>query len=106
MKNVMTRAWAIYKETGCKTRFEFSLCLKMAWEESKTVSFENNMTIEADGYKRTLTRWTNGGHDRVYINGGSRKGDGFVDLKTQKAHLRGELIYQVKIAEAILSMAF
>ena len=28
---VMKRAWKIYKETGCKTRYEFGLALEMAW---------------------------------------------------------------------------
>ena len=55
---------------------------------------------------RTLSRWTKGNYDRVYINGGSRAGDGFVDLKNRVACLRGELSYQTKIADMILAMEF
>lgn len=57
-------------------------------------------------YTRTLNRWTKAGKDRVYINGGSTKGDGYVDLISRKAYLRGEYTYQVKIAEMILEMDF
>lgn len=35
MKNIMSRAWKIYKESGCSTRYEFSLCLKISWAEHK-----------------------------------------------------------------------
>lgn len=108
---IMKNAWAIYR--SCKAAaIAFGECLKRAWAEVKgqvvkaTTRFVNGMTVTADGYNRTLTRWTKGGHDRVYINGGSRLGDGFVDLKNRTANLRGELTYQVKIADMILAMAF
>jgi hypothetical protein len=32
---IMQRAWSIYRESGCSHRAEFSICLKMAWEEAK-----------------------------------------------------------------------
>lgn len=70
------------------------------------IKFENHMEITADGYTRELVRWTKGNHDRVYINGGSRRGDGFVDLIAKKAYLRGNLTYQKKIADIILNMEF
>lgn len=43
MTNTMTRAWEIYKETGCTTRYEFGICLQMSWEEIKE---DKNMTVE------------------------------------------------------------
>lgn len=64
------------------------------------------MDVVADGYTRELVRWTKGGYDRVYINGGSRQGDGFIDIKSGRTFLRGNLTYQKKIADMILSMEF
>ncbi|WNX85273.1 hypothetical protein RWV98_03065 [Agathobaculum sp. NTUH-O15-33] len=112
MSEIMKAAWRV-KRNFC--HLPFGECLRRAWERAKFIAqqitviatkFTNNMTVIADGYTRTLTRWTKGNFDRVYINGGSRRGDGFVDLKSRKANLRGELTYQVKIAEMILAMEF
>ena len=76
--------------------------------KGKKMKFENGMEVKApsNGFIRTLNRWTKAGKDRVYINGGSRKGDGYVDLISRKAYLGGELTYQVEIAEMILAMDF
>lgn len=100
---IMKKAWELVK----KAAMTMSAALKQAWAEAKSIiKFENNMTVEVDGYERELTRWTKGGHDRVYINGGSRKGDGYVNLKTGRMVLNGGLTYQVKIANMILAMEF
>lgn len=110
---IMKSAWTIKRNAY---RLPFAECLRRAWsyakykaEECKTEivqKFENGMTVVADGYERTLNRWTKNGMDRVYINGGTRRGDGYIDLKTRKAYLRGNYTYQRKIAEAVLAMAF
>lgn len=70
------------------------------------IKFENHMEITVDGYTRELTRWTKREHDRVYINGGSKRGDGYVDIKTGNMALNGNLTYQKKMAEMILNMEF
>lgn len=71
------------------------------------MKFINGMEVTtSDGYTRILNRWTKNGMDRVYINGGSRKGDGYVDLKTCETHLNGNIRYQKEIAEMILDMYF
>lgn len=70
---------------------------------TKNIKFENGMTVVAGDYERTLSRWTKGGYDRVYINGGSKKGDGYVDLKSRRACLNGNLTYQCEIADMILN---
>lgn len=88
--------------------------MKKAWAEAKNdiqnalvpTVFTNGMDITMDGYTRTLSRWTKGGHDRVYINGGSRKGDGYVDIKTGFVNLFNNLTYTKKMAQAILAMTF
>lgn len=108
---IMKRAWEIRRSYSVRA-LTFSECLKKAWSEAKTEyqnslvpnEFTNGMDITVDGYTRTLNRWQKGNMDRVYINGGSRKGDGFVDIKTGKFYLRGNLSYQIKIAEKIVSM--
>lgn len=113
LSKIMKRAWKMKKSYSCKA-LNFAQCLKRAWDEAKTEyqnslvpdKFTDGMTITVDGMTRTLSRWTKGGYDRVYINGGSRRGDGFVDLKSKRMFLRGELTYQIKMANKILAMAF
>lgn len=46
--------------------------------------FRNGMKVSEGSYIRILNRWTKNGADRVYINGTSRKGDGYVDLTTKE----------------------
>lgn len=69
------------------------------------MKFSNGMSVTtSDGYTRVLNRWTKGEHDRIYINGGSHSGDGYVDLVDRSAHLYGGLKYQKEIADMILDM--
>lgn len=114
LSKIMKTAWEIRKSWHSRG-LTFGECLKRAWAKAKAelqeavfygTKFVNHMDVVADGYTRELVRWTKGGYDRVYINGGSRKGDGYVDLKTRRTFLRGNLTYQKKIADMILSMEF
>ena len=103
---VMRTAWDI---KYIHDNLTFAQCLRRAWQIIKQAVanvFANGMTVMVDGYERTLSRWTKNGMDRVYINGGSRKGDGFVDLVSRRAYLRGNLRYQARIADMILAMQF
>ena len=34
--NIMKRAWNLYREAGCTTRYEFGLALKAAWQEANS----------------------------------------------------------------------
>ncbi|MDE6984125.1 MAG: hypothetical protein K2O99_06240 [Lachnospiraceae bacterium] len=113
LSQIMKRAWVIRKDYHSRA-LTFGQCLKKAWEEAKN-EYQNNlvpdkfidgMEITVDGITRTLKRWTKGEYDRVYINGGCRKGDGFVDLKNKRMFLNGALTWQVKIAEKVLAMSF
>lgn len=104
---IMKRAWEIIKTI----KTTMSDALKKAWAEAKSVydkiKFENHMDITVDGYTRELSRWTKGNHDRVYINGGSRNGDGWVDIKTGFINLRNKnSTYGNKMAQMILDMEF
>ncbi|MCI8978678.1 MAG: hypothetical protein HFI99_17000 [Lachnospiraceae bacterium] len=113
LSKIMKKAWELRRSYHARA-LSFGECLKRAWMEAKNEyqnslvpdKFTDGMEITIDGSTRTLNRWTKGGYDRVYINGGSRKGDGFVDLKKRKAILNGGLTYQVKMAEKILAMEF
>lgn len=111
---IMKNAWN-KKRSYSHRGLTFGECLKRAWADAKAAvenakayaitKFENNMEITVDGVTRTLTRWTKGGYDRVYVNGGSSKGEGFVDIKNSKSNLNNTS-YNVKIAEIILAMEF
>lgn len=69
------------------------------------MKFENGMEVTtSDGYTRILTRWTKNGKDRVYINGGSRMGDGFVDLITGEIHLYNTTNYAKEVADMVIEM--
>lgn len=113
LSKIMKKAWEIRKSYHSKS-LTFGECLARAWHYAKIeyqnslvpTVFTDGMEITIDGYTRTLSRWKKFDHDRVYINGGSRKGDGYVDLKKRDYSLRGGLTYQIKMAEAILAMAF
>ena len=112
LSNIMKRAWQIRKSYRIRS-LSFGECLKRAWAEAKTEynnslvpdKFTDGMEITVDGYTRTLKRWTKSGFDRIYINGGCRKGDGYVDLRSRKMVNDG-IAYQVHMAEKILAMAF
>ena len=110
LSNIMKRAWELVK----KAHMTISAGLRKAWEEAKKVNeilsgkvkFVNHMEVVVDGWTRELVRWTKGGYDRVYINGGSRRGEGYVDIKNGFVHLRGKAPYAKKMAEMILAMEF
>lgn len=117
LSNIMKGAWRIWRNTRINN-LPFSECLKRSWHAAKFYveqrkndtapvgKFENGMTVTVDGYTRVLNRWTKGNQDRVYINGGSRKGDGWVDIKNGVSNLYGHLAYQTKIAKMILALEF
>lgn len=111
----MKKIWKIYGKgvdivvLKCYTITKLRIC-QLGHEQKgkgKEMKFQDGMEVTtSDGYTRTLTRWTKYGKDRVYINGGSRSGDGFVDLVSKKAFLNGSLKYQKEIADMILDMDF
>ena len=61
---IMKRAWQLYKEAGCKYRYEFSIALKAAWAEFKTPKKSMEELLVSAGAKR----WCKGDHDRIYLN--------------------------------------
>lgn len=87
MKNVMTRAWEIYRTLEGDHRAKLSLALRQAWEETKTETPETPETIiaklQAQGLK--VTRWTKGGNDRLYVKGFHYSKEYYIDLVGMKA---------------------
>jgi len=114
LSEIMRAAWSIKKDARTH-KMTFSDCLKRAWDKAKTlvenakfygIRFVNNMVITLDGYTRTLTRWTKGNCDRIYINGGSNsERNCFVDIKSGMRNVSG-LSFHQHMADAILSMQF
>lgn len=108
LSKIMKRAWEIKKENKKNI---FSICLQLAWEEAKkaVVKFKNGMELVVDGrVYMTLRRWTKGNHDRVYINDGTRKGCGYIDLIEKEEHINSGIHWSRKeeVKNYILSMEF
>ena len=113
LAKIMKRAWQLKKENKENI---FGECLKMAWAEAKKeadlngceyegAKFKNGMEIWVYNVRFQLRRWTNAGFDRVYINDGTRKGGGYVDLKTKKSLIRHGEVHE-RAADLVLSMEF
>lgn len=116
MRKIMSRAWEIKKLFANRA---FAACLRQSWKEAKAeaqnaaytgAAFINGMEITIDGYTTTLNRWTkNTGDrvlDRIYVNDGTKKGLGYIDLTDMTAHIRGGYAYHENLANAIMSMVF
>lgn len=100
---IMKRAWELKKENG----ITMSKALKSAWAEAKgtVVEFKNNMRIVVNGVFYVLKRWTKTGHDRVYVNDGTRKGCGYVDIANREDHTTF-WIENKELVDTILNMKF
>ena len=102
-KQIMKMAWNIRKEAarkfGCKvSEVIFSICLKQAWSEFKTIlitqkiekNIQNSEYCDQSGdywYRTTVNEWERGGHHRLYVNMSygrsgkwSRKASAYLDL--------------------------
>lgn len=111
---IMKNAWEISRRWTARG-LTFGQCLEKAWAEAKKAAqnaaayaitkFEDGMEITVDGYTRVLNRWTKYGNDRIYVNGGSRKGEGYIDLKNGNCTLN-KTSYNAKIKEIVLAMEF
>jgi len=63
-KQIMVRAWEMYKTAGCTMKAEFAVALKMSWAEAKAPK----NSIEEKLIEMGATLWEKGGHKRVYLN--------------------------------------
>lgn len=117
LRKIMKAAWTMHRSYSFRA-LTFSDCLRRAWADEKAAmadatefarvsgqQYKDGMEISFEGYTCTLTRWTKGAHDRIYLNDGSRKGCGYVDLKSKKDCTLG-VCWSRKMATAILSMQF
>ena len=113
---IMKKAWAMKRGYCCA--LSFGACLKRAWAKAKSAAadvaefnrlngkqFEDGEIITFEGHTCTLKRWTKGSQDRVYLNNGSLRGCGYVDLK-KKSYYAINDFWARKMALAVLSMEF
>ena len=64
IKEIMKKAWAMYKEAGCTLKAEFAVALKAAWAAAKTGATVAKVDLVALGGKL----WEKAGKSRVYFN--------------------------------------
>lgn len=100
LSRIMTRAWDMYRanKAAGKTApcYRFPACLSISWAREKEswilenvkagkIQFEQDMVVEFTGVSEiTLHRWTNYGHDRIYLNGWN----GYYDINRREMHSR------------------
>ena len=85
MKNVMTRAWEIYRTLTGDRLAKLSMALKMAWAEAKApqekVYGGEVATITESNLNKLIsmgaTRWTKYNKDRLYL---SKAGKNIINL--------------------------
>jgi hypothetical protein len=63
-KAIFKRAWEIKRENAANI---FSLCLKMAWAEAKSMKVESREE-KIERLSKKYSRWTKAGYDRIYFN--------------------------------------
>ena len=85
MKNIMRRAWEIYRTLEGDHRAKLSLALKTAWRETTSVKTPEEIIekLQAQGLK--VTRWTKYGHDRIYVKGFHYSKEYYIDLNRMVA---------------------
>lgn len=80
----MKRAWEIYRGLEGDHRAKLSLALKTAWRETSVETPETIIEkLEAQGLR--ITRWTKGGHDRIYVKGFHYSKEYYIDLNKMVA---------------------
>lgn len=81
MKEIMNRAWEIYKTLEGDHSAKLSMALRMAWKESRKADFTGVAYIgEGFGVKR-FSKWQKYGKNRIYINREDGKTTyGYIDL--------------------------
>lgn len=76
MRNIMKRAWEIYKILEGDHRAKLSLALKTAWREQTPEKIIEK--LQAQGLR--VKRWTKYGNDRLYVSGFHYSKEYYIDL--------------------------
>jgi len=99
MKNIMTRAWQMYKSAGCTTKAEFAVALKMAWAEVRQTKIQNLVGSEKQ------VAWATDLRDKFLL--GYNNVEILIADKLAKAEAKNEkaLANTVKYAEIVRSAA-
>lgn len=85
MKNIMKRAWEIYRTLEGDHIAKLALALRQAWKEAKKESPESIIEkLQAQGLR--VKRWTKYGNDRLYVSGFHYSKEYYIDLSTMTAY--------------------
>ena len=110
MKNVMKRAWEIYRTLTGDRLAKLSMALKMAWAEVKKavekVVFNGFAKVakKEDTYSDccflTFKAWENYGKKRIYINDYKRRTLGYIEngeviIKDKQGNFDSEIEYAI-----------
>ena len=79
-KNIMKRAWEVYRTLEGHHEAKLSLALRTAWRETTSIETPEEIIerLQAQGLK--VTRWSKYGHDRVYVSGFHYSKEYYIDL--------------------------
>ena len=111
MKEIMTRAWEIYRQLNGTHKEKISKALKMAWAETKVTkqAFEKTAKVLCrdnwqpeygeSGYL-TFNRWEKGGKSRIYINDYKRRTLGYIEngnviINDRQGYYQTEIDYAI-----------
>ena len=110
MKNVMKRAWEIYRTLTGKHLEKLSKALKRAWVEIKTVANKVNFggyakvakteKVCGDCSYLTFKGWENYGKKRIYINDYKRRTLGYIEngeviIKDNQGNFKSEIDFAI-----------
>ncbi len=84
MRNIMKRAWEIYRTLEGDHIAKLSLALKTAWREATIETPEEIIEkLQAQGLR--VKRWTKYGNDRIYVSGFHYSKEYYIDLNRMVA---------------------
>ena len=94
MRNVMTRAWEIYRELQGDHTAKLAMALRMAWAEAKAVTEKEELTGTAqivipgrenygdESMYLNFKAWAKADKKRIYINDYKRRTLGYIENGT------------------------
>ena len=80
MRNIMKRAWEIYRKLEGDHRAKLSLALKTAWREASSVETPEEIIEKLQAQGLRVKRWTKYGNDRLYVSGFHYSKEYYIDL--------------------------
>lgn len=97
MKNIMKKAWEIYRTLTGDHIAKLSMALRMAWQEVKKMAKETfngfakviipgreNYSDDESSKFLTLKSWNKNSISRIYLNDYKRRTIGYIDVENHK----------------------